>query len=400
MQLLIVVDKLLTGFDAPPATYLYIDKNMQDHGLFQAICRVNRLDGEDKEYGYIVDYRDLFKKLEKAVTDYTTGALDGFAKEDVLGLLKDRLEEGKKDLDEALEMVRALCEPVAPPKDSSAYIRYFCGDVENPYSLKENEIKRVKLYKTVSHLLRTYADLANDMSGAGYSKEQTQAIEREVRHYEQVRMEVKLASGDYIDLKKYEPAMRVLIDRYISAHESEHLSAFDDMTLVDLIAQKGEEALDVLPEVVQQNQEAMAETIENNVRKLIIDEMPTNPKYYLRMSELLDELVKKRKQSDIEYREYLKQVIALSKKVKNPMDESVASEINTPAKRALYDNLGQDVEKAVKVNDAVMKSRQSDWRGNHLKERAIKIEIRNVLPDISDDDLKNLFEIIKNQNEY
>ena len=136
---------------------------MQDHGLFQAICRVNRLDGEDKEYGYIVDYRDLFKKLERAVADYTAGALEGFDKEDVLGLLKDRLEEGKKDLDEALEIVKALCEPVSPPKDSAMYIRYFCGDVENPYSLKENEIKRVKLYKSVSHLIRAYADLANDM---------------------------------------------------------------------------------------------------------------------------------------------------------------------------------------------------------------------------------------------
>lgn len=400
MQLLIVVDKLLTGFDAPPTTYLYIDKNMQDHGLFQAICRVNRLDGEDKEYGYIVDYRDLFKKLEKAVSEYTTGALDGFDKEDVLGLLKDRLEEGKKDLDEALEIVRALCEPVAPPKDSATYIRYFCGDVENPYSLKENEIKRVKLYKSVSHLLRIYADLANDMTSAGYTKEQAEVIEREVKHYEQVRMEVKLASGDYIDLKKYEPAMRVLIDRYIAAEESERLSAFDDMTLVDLIVNKGEEALGLLPDAVQQNQEAMAETIENNVRKLIIDEMPTNPKYYLRMSELLDELVKKRKQADVEYREYLKEIIALSKKVKNPMDESIGIDINTPALRALYDNLGQDVEKAKQVHEAVMGSRQFDWRGNRLKERAIKIEIKKVLPDISDEDLKNLFEIIKNQNEY
>jgi type I restriction enzyme R subunit len=63
MRLLIVVDKLLTGFDAPSATYLYIDKQMRDHGLFQAICRVNRLDGEDKEYGYIVDYKDLFQSL-------------------------------------------------------------------------------------------------------------------------------------------------------------------------------------------------------------------------------------------------------------------------------------------------------------------------------------------------
>lgn len=400
MQLLIVVDKLLTGFDAPPATYLYIDKNMQDHGLFQAICRVNRLDGEDKEYGYIVDYRDLFKKLERAVADYTAGALEGFDKEDVLGLLKDRLEEGKKDLDEAIEIARALCEPVAPPKDSASYIRYFCGDVENPYSLKENEVKRVKLYKSVSHLLRVYADLANDMSSAGYTKDQAQAIEREVKHFEQVRMEVKLASGDYIDLKKYEPAMRVLIDRYITAEESEKLSAFDDMTLVDLIVKKGEDAVSDLPEAVKQSQEAVAETIENNVRKLIIDEMPTNPKYYLRMSELLDELVKKRKRADVEYKEYLKLIVALSKKVKNPMDESVSSEINTSAKRALYDNMGQDVAKALVVHEAVMSARQSDWRGNHLKERAIKIEIKKALPDISDEELKNLFEIIKNQNEY
>ena len=93
MKLLIVVDKLLTGFDAPPATYLYIDKQMQDHGLFQAICRVNRLDGDDKEYGYIIDYKDLFKSLEGAVSDYTSGALDGYDKEDVAGLLTNRLEK-------------------------------------------------------------------------------------------------------------------------------------------------------------------------------------------------------------------------------------------------------------------------------------------------------------------
>ena len=72
MKLLVVVDKLLTGFDAPPCTYLYIDKSMQDHGLFQAICRVNRLDGEDKDFGYIVDYKDLFKKVENAIAVYSS----------------------------------------------------------------------------------------------------------------------------------------------------------------------------------------------------------------------------------------------------------------------------------------------------------------------------------------
>lgn len=401
MQLLIVVDKLLTGFDAPPATYLYIDKNMQDHGLFQAICRVNRLHGEDKEYGYIVDYRDLFKKLERAVSDYTIGAFEGFDKDDVLGLLKDRFEEGRKDLEEALEIVRALCEPVSPPKDSAEYIKYFCGDVENPYSLKENEIQRVKLYRSVSHLLRMYADLANEMVSAGFSKEQAQAIEREVTHYEQVRMEVQLASGDYIDLKKYEPAMRILIDRYISAEESEKLSAFDDMTLVDLIVSKGEEAVNALPETVKQSREATAETIENNVRRLIIDEMPTNPKYYLRMSELLDELVKRRKQADLEYKEYLAQIVALSKQIKNPEQSAYyPAAVDSKATQALYDNLGQDEAKALAVHRAVIDSRQADFRGNQLKERAIKIAIRKTLPELSDEELKGLFEIIKNQNEY
>jgi type I restriction enzyme R subunit len=96
MRLLIVVDKLLTGFDAPPCTYLYIDKSMQDHGLFQAICRTNRLDGEDKEFGYIVDYKDLFKKVQGAMSVYTSELddSDGGASPEVL--LQDRLKAGRE----------------------------------------------------------------------------------------------------------------------------------------------------------------------------------------------------------------------------------------------------------------------------------------------------------------
>src|SRR5205814_1589448 len=100
MQLLIVVDKLLTGFDAPSCTYLYIDKSMQDHGLFQAICRTNRLDGEDKTFGYIVDYKDLFKKL---VNEKGTGALQVYTSEldDTAGgvdpevLMQERVSKGR-----------------------------------------------------------------------------------------------------------------------------------------------------------------------------------------------------------------------------------------------------------------------------------------------------------------
>ena len=92
------MDKLLPGFDAPPATYLYIDKHMQDQWLFQTIDRVYRLDGDDKEYGSVVDYKDLFQSLEQSVTDYISGALDGYDKEDVAGLLTNRLDKAKERL--------------------------------------------------------------------------------------------------------------------------------------------------------------------------------------------------------------------------------------------------------------------------------------------------------------
>jgi type I restriction enzyme R subunit len=239
MKLLIVVDKLLTGFDAPSATYLYIDKQMRDHGLFQAICRVNRLDGESKDYGYIVDYKDLFKSLEGAVRDYTGGAFDAYDKDDVQGLLKDRLRGAREDLENAREAVRALCEPVEPPRDSAAYLHFFCAkDSGNSGQLKENEPRRLKLYKYVATLLRTYAAIAAELEQAGYGSEEIARVKHEVDHYSKVRDEVKLASGDYIDIKAYEPAMRHLIDTYIHADQSEKISAFDDLSLIQLIVER------------------------------------------------------------------------------------------------------------------------------------------------------------------
>ena len=105
-------------------------------------------------------------------------------------------------------------------------------------------------------LLRAYANLANEMGEAGYTEAEAAAIKAEVDHYEKVREEVKLASGDYVDLKMYEPAMRHLLDTYIRAEESEKLSAFDDLTLVELIVERGEAAVDALPEGIRENREA------------------------------------------------------------------------------------------------------------------------------------------------
>jgi len=405
MKLLIVVDKLLTGFDAPPATYLYIDKSMQDHGLFQAICRVNRLDGDDKEYGYIIDYKDLFNSLEKSVGEYTSGAFSDFDPEDVQGILSDRLIKGKERLDDALEAVKALCEPVEPPKDTLSYIRYFCGkDTQNPAELKDTEPRRVALYKSVVGLIRAYASIANEMEEAGYSREQVTSIKRDIKHYENVRQEIKLASGDYIDLKKYEPAMRHLIDSYIGAEESRVLSAFNDLSLVELIVERGGAFIHDLPENIKSNKEAVAETIENNLRRVITEESPTNPIYYEKMSVLLDELIKTRKEETEKYEEYLQRICELTKKIKRPdKGNDYPQSLDSPAKRALYDNLERNEELALELHKKIKFKRCDGWRGSMFKEKELKMVIRETLARYGKTDnkeLETIFELVKKQREY
>ncbi len=401
MKLLIVVDKLLTGFDAPPATYLYIDKKMQNHNLFQAICRVNRLDGEDKEYGYIIDYKDLFNSLEGAVSDYTGDALDGYDREDVAGLLENRLEKARERLEETHEAIRATCEPVRLPRNTIDYTRYFCAeDTTDKEAVRANERKRVALYKAVSSFVRAYANLANEMSQAGYAPEEAQAIHADVVHYEKVRQEVKVSSGDYLDMKSYEPAMRHLLDTYVRAEESRKLSTFEDLGLVDLLVDRGKSVLDELPEGLKADEEAMSEAVENNLRKVIIDEQPVNPKYYEKMSELLDALIQQRKDGAEDYKTYLDSLVDLAAQVKNPaVGGEYPASLDTSAKRALYDNLDKDETVAVRVDTAVRYTRKDDWRGNNFKEKEVLNAVREELGEYKTR-TEEIFELVKNQREY
>ena len=417
MKLLIVVDKLLTGFDAPSATYLYIDKHMQDHGLFQAICRINRLDGEDKEYGYVIDYKDLFRSLEKSIKDYTSEAFADYDKEDVAGLLKDRIEQGRERLEDTHEQIKALCNQVEPPRDADAYRRFFCAaESGNDEQLEANKPRRVTLYKRVGAFLRAYANLANEMKDAGYSDAAAQHIKAEAAHYENLRQEVQLASGDYVDLKAYEPAMRHLLDTYIRAEESQTLSAFEDMTLVELIVEQGNAALNQLPESVRNSEAATAETIENNVRQVIVEKTPENPKYYEEMSEVFEALILRRRQEAIEYEAYLAEILDLAEKIgQSGTHGAYPSEIRTQAQRALFDNIVPDVsglwetdnarraQIALALDETIRSVRRDNWRGHTLKEREVRRAIEKVVLTELDEnavDIDTLFELVKNQDEY
>ena len=316
-------------------------------------------------------------------------------------MLADRLQKGRERLEEVREEIAALCEPVAPPRDTAAYLRFFCP----AESGKDHERKRVTLYKLVGSFLRAYANLANEMREAGYADAEAQAIKDEVAHYEKVRREIKLASGDYIDLKMYEPAMRHLLDAYIRAEESGRISIFDNQTLVQLIAKRGENALASLPAGIRANPEAMAETIENNVRRIIVDEMAVNPKYYEKMSELLDTLIRQRRRDAIDYEAYLSQIVALAKRVDHPQNEYSIG-IDNSARRALFDNLkegqlkeGSAQTAALAVDQAIRRVKKADWRNNRFKER----EIQNAIESELEGDAgraKAIFEIVKARDDY
>lgn len=401
MRLLIVVDKLLTGFDAPSATYLYIDKKMQDHGLFQAICRVNRLDGEDKDYGYIVDYRDLFNSLESAITDYTGGALEGYESKDIEGLLSDRIDKARDDLDEALEKIRALCEPVEPPKNTLQYQQYFCAREQgNADQLKANEPKRVELYKSVAAVTRAYGNLANEMQAAGYSDAETAAIKEEIAHYANVREEVKLGAGENVDFKQYEAGMRHLLDTYISASPSEVVSDFQEAGLIQLIVEMGAGALDRLPSGIKKDPEAVAETITNNMRMVIIDERPTNPKYYDKMSELLDAILEERRQNALDYKEYLAKLLEHASKLgKGESDTKYPEWADNGARRALIDFFGESPELAVVVDTTILHTKPDSWVGNTMKEKKVRRALAQALT-ADFDRLDELLELLKARREY
>lgn len=398
MKLLIVVDKLLTGFDAPSCTYLYIDKAMHDHGLFQAICRVNRLDGESKEFGYIVDYKELFGDLADAVNKYTAGAFEAYDEEDVEGLLKDRTIEAKKHFEGILEELDELCEGVALPRGKLEYQHYFCAESGQDEEKDEAYARlREKLYKLVGRLVRAFAELKPRMNDAGYSASEQEKLDKRVSFYIALRDEIGRASGDFIDLKAYEPGMRYLIDNYIAAEDSQKIGMLDDFTLLDFIlSQEGK--LDNEADTI--GQESAAEAIENNIRKKVVERMVINPAYYARMSAILEQLIIDRKKGVIKYAELLDAYVALAKNATKPEDntrypESIRSHGGL---RALYDNCGEDEAYALKLHKAIMKAKQDGFRNNPAKENRIKRALYQITND--DDEVERIYRIVVEQEEY
>lgn len=404
MRLLIVVDKLLTGFDAPSACVLYIDKHMENHNLFQAICRVNRVDGDDKEYGYIVDYQNLFECISGAIGDYTSdgAALSGYDKEDIEGYIKEKNKACRKDLEEAKEQVEALL-ALVHPQTREGFFRYFVYDDNAPEEemdkqLDDNTEKRSKLYKYVRRYLNCYANLANSLEDMGYNEAERKEYAECAKKYDALKREIELRSNDHIDMRRYEPDMRQVLDLYVKAEDSEVIAKLDDTSFLDIVAAQNEELLNDLPdELKDEYGRASAETVEANLREVIRKDSPFNPAYYGKLSIILQELIDKRKKEMLDYEEYMKELIELVKKAKGKSANSYPESIKTPGMRALYDNLGQNEYLAIRAHEVIKKNAIVGFRDSRMKQKKI---IRALAKLLGDEMALKIYDIIKLHDEY
>ena len=404
MRLLIVVDKLLTGFDAPSACVLYIDKHMENHNLFQAICRVNRVDGDDKEYGYIVDYQNLFECISGAIGDYTSdgAALSGYDKEDIEGYIKEKNKACRKDLEEAREQVEALL-ALVHPQTREGFFRYFVYDDNAPEEemdkqLDDNAEKRSKLYKYVRRYLNCYANLANSLEDMGYGEAERKEYAECARKYGALKREIELRSNDHIDMRRYEPDMRQVLDLYVKAEDSEVIAKLDDTSFLDIVAAQNEEQLNDLPdELKDEYGRASAETVEANLREVIRKDSPFNPAYYGKLSIILQELIDKRKKEMLDYEEYMKELIELVKKARGKSANSYPESIKTPGMRALYDNLGQNEYLAIRAHEVIKENALVGFRDNRLKQRKL---IKALTKLLGDEMAQKIYDIIKLHDEY
>jgi len=422
MKLLIVVGKLLTGFDAPSCTYIYLDNEMHDHSLFQAICRTNRLDGDDKPYGHIVDYKQLFESVQNSVAVYSSDELvvDVADGSDGNVTVKNWLVEGRKQLDAAREALHYLCQPVLPPGGLEQYLAYFCGA-----DFTATEPLRISFYKAVMAFMRAYGELAQQLEQAGYSEAEAEALATEARFYTETRAGVKRHCGEELDIKPFEADMRHLINTYIQADAATDLGHLNELSLVQLIIETGihDAIARKLNAKGKLSNKTVAEGIVNNVRKTIIREQLTDPRFYSEMSTLLDDLIAQRAAETLSYEAFLKKAEELVRQLvaRTPVAGVPTVLHGKPEAIVIYNNLptlltappdvqvgvadapptyvDEWAQLALRIDTAMREKAPADWKGDSAREAPI----RNALFPLmgrNGEATEALFEIIKQQPGY
>ncbi len=309
-EILIVVSKLLTGFDAPRNTVIYLCKELREHTLLQAIARVNRL-YEGKDYGYVVDYVGLLGELDNALTMYN--ALEGFDEQDLAGTMTSINEEVEK-LPQHYSDLWDLFKTVKNSYDEEAYEQLLADD-----ALREEFYARLRQYSKT---------LAIALSSKKFVTEtEDELLERyksELKRFHKLRVSVKMRYAEAIDYRDYEPRIKKLLDTHIQANEviqlNEPVNIFDDQSFNAVKEESGVYST--------RTPAARADAIAHAVKKVITEKMEEDPAFYSKFSKMIQDAIDEFRQKLISGQEYLSRVSDLRHKVVTRQHDGVPDELS------------------------------------------------------------------------
>jgi len=364
IELLIVVDKLLTGFDAPRAAVLYIDKLLKEHNLLQAIARVNRL-YEGKDFGFIVDYRGLLGDLDKALNDYS--GLADFDEEDIEGAVFDIKEEIARVktyysyLEELFGAATSVAEDNATEVASPVL---YANDQESYEVFLADEEKRKLFYEYLSHYARALKlALSSDKIAEVFDEKQIANYKEKMKFYAELRKAVRIRYHEQVDFGKYEKQMQKLLDTFISADEVNQLTK-----LVNIFDEEFEAEIE---RIVGDN--ARADAILSATTAIITENRESNPAYYDKLSKRIQEIIEEYKEKRLTEEEKLKHAKEIRDLLlKNESEEALnypeSIKYNTHA-RAFYDNLEERFGEAMNnVDERIMVAEAPLEYGNKAEE--------------------------------
>jgi len=296
-EILIVVSKLLTGFDAPRNTVLYVCKSLKEHNLLQAIARVNRLyedGGTEKQFGFIVDYEGLLGELDSALTTYS--AFEGYEAADLAGTVHDVREEIRK-LPQLHDQLWDLFKPVRNKKDMEQFEQHLADE-----ALRHEFYARFKAFSRCLHI-----SLSSDKLFDVFDEAKIDALKRDWKQFSELKRSVQLRYQETVDVREFEPKIQKLLDDHVVAMPAE--------TIIEVVNINDPDALKAVVEETGVSEASRADRIASATRRAITEKMDEDPTFYKEFSVLLEETIRAYREKRLSEREYLNSVVDLASKV-------------------------------------------------------------------------------------
>lgn len=356
-EIIIVVDKLLTGFDAPRNTVLYIARNLKEHTLLQAIARVNRLfDGKD--FGYVIDYYGVLGNLDKAMNLY--GALEDFDDDDLAGTLTDISDE-IKTLPQKHSEILDVFKSIKNKYDEEAYEQLLAYD-----DIRDIFYKRlIEFSKTLKIALSTFK-FVNETP-----EKTVEMYKRDLKFFVELRSAVSRRYSETIAYSEYEGKIQKLINEYVDAHEITSIT-----NLVSIFDRENfEKELEKI-----EGTAARADTIATRTKKSITEKWEEDPAFYKKFSKMLEDVIEEYHQKRISEAEYLERVTDISENIINRKENDIPEVLQNNQNARAYYGLVQEllkeyfedaqqsnkysVEAGIKIDEIIESLKIIDWQNN------------------------------------